>query len=319
MVQKICCTVFIDICVGINSNLRLVNVAITVNLGSDVLSIINSDVVICRRYSLTTITLFSKIRVAILGTNILVSNYINFLIIVDSLVSIRYVIVTFSTKVRDINQRHSSLSGLTPHNVTLLQVTTTNSIVYFLWQLLKRNLQVVHVWFTYITSVPIVGSNLTSKSTLLARHHVVHPTHCSTDGGIHTRRVVFTTPNTPGYNACLDIGVRLVFRGTHQWTSTITLARVLIINTTSTEERVMQLELLTQLGQPKFVLTLIVFDHREVNLLENNLIFSSRSKLVLSPASSKTGLSIKYLINLRKTNCVNVTSQDKSSCVKRRA
>merc|ERR1719420_895587 len=54
-------------------------------------------------------------------------------------------------------------------------------------------------------------------------------------------------------------------------------------------------------------------DHRKINLLENHLVLSSSSKLVLAPSSGETCCSIKDLVSGRQTGRVNVLVKNEFS------
>merc|ERR1711881_736824 len=91
-----------------------------------------------------------------------------------------------------------------------------------------------------------------------------------------------------------------------QGTASVSLASVLAINSTSTDEGVVKLESLAKPGGPKGGLTLVMANNWQVDLLENNLVISSSSKLVFSPPCGKACLEIKEFLWLRKADCVNV-------------
>merc|ERR1719219_700451 len=92
-------------------------------------------------------------------------------------------------------------------------------------------------------------------------------------------------------------------------TPTISLASVLVVNTTSTDEGIIQLESLAKPGLPQTLLAVIVVYHWQVNLLQNYLVLASSSKLVLTPPSGKAGLCVKDLCRVWKTDCVYVLLQ----------
>merc|ERR1711910_200412 len=54
-------------------------------------------------------------------------------------------------------------------------------------------------------------------------------------------------------------------------------------------------------------------DNRKINLLENHLVLSRGSKLILAPSSSKTCCSIKDLISCGQTGCVDMLIKNKFS------
>merc|ERR1719232_1236432 len=75
----------------------------------------------------------------------------------------------------------------------------------------------------------------------------------------------------------------------------------------------MELVLLYKSGGSELVLTDSMVDHRKINLLENHLVLSSSSKLVLAPSSGETCCSIKDLVSSRQTSCVNVLVKNEFS------
>merc|ERR1719300_456470 len=118
--------------------------------------------------------------------------------------------------------------------------------------------------------------------------------------------VVLPTSDTPGNNASLDIRSRVKLALADQRTASVSLAGVLAINPTSTDEGVVKLESFAESGGSEGSLALVMANNWQVDLLENNLVISCSSKFVLSPPCGKAGLSIKQLFWLRKTYCVNV-------------
>merc|ERR1712029_1185636 len=75
----------------------------------------------------------------------------------------------------------------------------------------------------------------------------------------------------------------------------------------------MELVLLSKSGGSELVLTDSMVDHRKINLLENHLVLSCSSKLVLAPSSGETCCSIKDLVSGRKTGRVNMLVKNKFS------
>merc|ERR1719270_1210611 len=134
---------------------------------------------------------------------------------------------------------------------------------------------------------------------------------CFANRRINAWGAIFSTTNTPSYHTSLHIGVRIVLRWTDKWTSSVSLTGVFSVDASSTDERIMKFILLSKPCLSQFILTLIVVDNRKINLLQNNLVLSSRSKLILTPTSSKAGGSIKEFVSLRKAHSVDVAGKNK--------
>merc|ERR1719153_540090 len=216
-------------------------------------------------------------------------------------------------KVLNIHQRSSRIVPLNCALLESLNLSLKNPAVLAgtIPLLLQVSNLVIHPVLAHIAGVSIVRIVVSSTCSIMTRHGIVYPAQSLTDRGIHSWGSILTTANTPGNHTSLYVGVRVIFRGTHKGASSISLACVLAIDSSCTDEGIMELVLLSKPGGPQLVLALIVAHHWEVNLLEDNLVLSCRSKLVLTPPCSKTGCSIKEFISLRKTDSVNMTGEDK--------
>merc|ERR1719331_702203 len=125
---------------------------------------------------------------------------------------------------------------------------------------------------------------------------VVDPADTLGHRSIDTRCVVFATSNTPSHNASLDVRSWVKLALADQGTASISLASVLAINSTSTDEGVVKLESLAKPGGSERGLALVMANNWQVDLLENNLVISSSSKLVFPPPCGKACLEIKELL-----------------------
>ena len=61
----------------------------------------------------------------------------------------------------------------------------------------------------------------------------------------------------------------------------------------------------------QFGLALLMTDNRQVNFFEDNLVFPSRAKFVLTPTSGETCGTIEHFIWFWKADGVDMTSQNK--------
>merc|ERR1719270_1585755 len=89
------------------------------------------------------------------------------------------------------------------------------------------------------------------------------------------------------------------------------LARVLAGHAPGAEEGVMELVLLAQPGGPELVLAHGLVHHGEADLLEDHLVLTRSSELVLTPASGEARGAVKDLIGIREAGGVQVLVQDK--------
>merc|ERR1712233_188564 len=143
---------------------------------------------------------------------------------------------------------------------------------------------------SWVAPVARVGAALLAK---LIGHGVVNPADTLGHGGIDTRCVVLATSDTPSHDSGLDIRSWVKLALADQRTATISLACVLAISSTSADEGVVKLESLAKPGGSEGGLTLVMANNWQVDLLENNLVISSSSKLVLSPPCGKACLEDK--------------------------
>merc|ERR1712013_328531 len=216
-------------------------------------------------------------------------------------------------KIRNIHQRSSRIVPLNCALLETLNLSLKNPAILAgtIPLLLQVSNLVIHPVLAHIAGVSIVRIVVSSTCSIMTRHGIVYPAQSLTDRGIHSWGSILTTANTPGNHTSLYIGVRVIFRGAHKGASSISFACVFAIDSSCTDEGIMELVLLSQPGGSQLILALIVAHNWEVNLLEDNLVLSCRTKLVLAPPSGKAGGSIKQFLSLRKTDCVNMTGEDK--------
>merc|ERR1712013_255174 len=193
-------------------------------------------------------------------------------------------------KIRNIHQRSSRIVPLNCALLETLNLSLKNPAILAgtIPLLLQVSNLVIHPVLAHIAGVSIVRIVVSSTCSIMTRHGIVYPAQSLTDRGIHSWGSILTTANTPGNHTSLYVGVRVIFRGAHKGASSISFACVLAIDSSCTDEGIM-----------------------EVNLLEDNLVLSCRSKLVLAPPSGKAGGSIKQFLSLRKTDCSNMAGEDK--------
>merc|ERR1712013_146314 len=187
-------------------------------------------------------------------------------------------------KIRNIHQRSSRIVPLNCALLETLNLSLKNPAILAgtIPLLLQVSNLVIHPVLAHIAGVSIVRIVVSSTCSIMTRHGIVYPAQSLTDGGIHSWGSILTTANTPGNHTSLYVGVRVIFRGAHKGASSTSFACVLAIDSSCTDEGIMELVLL-----------------------------SCRSKLVLAPPSGKAGGSIKQFLSLRKTDCVNMTGGDK--------
>merc|ERR1711936_938135 len=165
----------------------------------------------------------------------------------------------------------------------------------------------VHPGLTLLSRVAPVAGVGAALLAELTGHGVVNPADTLGHRGIDTRCVVLATADTPGNDTSLDVGSWVKLALADKGASTISLAGVLAVNSASADKRIVQLEPLAKSGGPEGGLALVVADNWWVDLLENHLVVSSSSKLVLTPSCGKACLSIEELFWLRKTDGVNMS------------
>merc|ERR1712013_686568 len=221
-------------------------------------------------------------------------------------------------KIRNIHQGSSRIVPLNCALLETLNLSLKNPAILAgtIPLLLQVSNLVIHPVLAHIAGVSIVRIVVSSTCSIMTRHGIVCPAQSLTDRGIHSWGSILTTADTPGNHTSLYIGVRVIFRGAHKGASSISFACVFAIDSSCTDEGIMELVLLSQPGGSQLILALIVAHNWEVNLLEDNLVLSCRTKLVLAPPSGKAGGSIKQFLSLRKTDCVNMTGEDYKVIVK---
>merc|ERR1719187_2957585 len=93
--------------------------------------------------------------------------------------------------------------------------------------------------------IAVVRAVVSSDDSMLARHGVIYPARGLAYRGVHTRSTILSTAYTPGNHPCLDIGARVILGGTDKGASSISFAGVLAIDSSCTDEGVMELVLLS--------------------------------------------------------------------------
>merc|ERR1719273_480569 len=165
----------------------------------------------------------------------------------------------------------------------------------------------IHPGLALLSRVAPVAGIGAGPLTKLAGHGVVDPADTLGHRGVDTRGVVLATSDTPSNDASLDVRSWVELALADQRAASISLASVLAINSASADERVVKLEPLAKPGGPGGGLALVVANNWQVDLLENNLVIASSSKLILSPPCGEAALAIKELLCLCKTHSVNVS------------
>ena len=121
---------------------------------------------------------------------------------------------------------------------------------------------------------------------------------------IDSRYISLTTAHPPADNTSqLPDSSHL----THQGTSTIPLASILALLTTSTDEPRVKNKVMTKSGLLQLPLTVKVSEDRKIHLLENMLIGASLAKCILAPSTDPAPLACKVLEGIRKTDWGDVS------------
>merc|ERR1712078_500491 len=163
----------------------------------------------------------------------------------------------------------------------------------------------------HVAGVAKVGVVVAGAGALVAADLLVNPARGLAHISVNSGHTILSTPDTPGHDAGLDIGVGVILAGADQGGASVTLTRVLACHAPGAEEGVMELVLLAQPGGPELVLTHGLVHHREADLLEDHLVLTRSSELVLTPASGEARGAVKDLIGVREAGGVQVLVQDK--------
>merc|ERR1719461_647560 len=146
---------------------------------------------------------------------------------------------------------------------------------------------------------------------MMTRNDIVYPTQSFAYISINSWSTIFPTANAPSNDACLHIRIRIILGEANQWTASISFASVLPLDTSSTKEGIMEFVSPSKSRGLQFGFTLLMTDNRQVNFFEDNLVFPSRAKFVLTPAGGETCGTIEHFIWLWKADGVDMTSQSK--------
>merc|ERR550534_1068867 len=163
----------------------------------------------------------------------------------------------------------------------------------------------------HVAGVAEVGVVVAGVESLVTADLLVNPARGLADISVHSGHAVLATPDAPGDDAGLDVGVGIVLAGADKGGAAITLARVLASNTPGAEEGVVELVLLAEPGGPELVLAHGLVHHGEADLLEDHLVLTRGRELVLAPSGGEAGGAVKDLVGVRKTDSVKMLVQDK--------
>merc|ERR550534_3038805 len=163
----------------------------------------------------------------------------------------------------------------------------------------------------HVAGVAEVGVVVAGVESLVTADLLVNPARGLADISVHSGHAVLATPDAPGDDAGLDVGVGIVLAGADKGGAAITLACVLASNTPGAEEGVVELVLLAESGGPELVLAHGLVHHGEADLLEDNLVLTRSPELVLAPSGGEAGGAVKDLVGVRKTHGVKMLVQDK--------
>lgn len=117
------------------------------------------------------------------------------------------------------------------------------------------------------------------------------------DSDVDTRHSSLATPNSPTDYAHQLPGTAPL---AHHWSATVTLACVLALFTTGTNETGMQLEIVAQSGVLHLTLTLSEPYDRHVNFFKDVLVFAKVTKGVFTPTGCPTPSSGVIILHKRR-------------------
>merc|ERR550534_3489750 len=163
----------------------------------------------------------------------------------------------------------------------------------------------------HVAGVAEVGVVVAGVGALVTADLLVNPARGLADISIDSGHAVLATPDAPGDDAGLDVGVGVVLAGADKGGAAITLACVLAGNTAGAEEGVVELVLLAEPGGPELVLAHGLVHHGEADLLEDHLVLTRGPELVLAPSGGEAGGAVEDLVGVRKTDGVKMLVQDK--------
>merc|ERR550534_513060 len=145
----------------------------------------------------------------------------------------------------------------------------------------------------HVAGVAEVGVVVAVVKPLVTADLLINPARGLADVSVHSGHPVLATPDAPGDDAGLDVGVGVVLAGADKGGAAITLACVLAGNTTGAEEGVVELVLLSESGGPELVLAHGLVHHGKADLLEDNLVLTRGPELVLAPSGGEAGGAVK--------------------------
>merc|ERR550525_890808 len=147
------------------------------------------------------------------------------------------------------------------------------------------------------------------SEAVLAGDGLVYPAGCLAHVSVHPGGSVLPAADAPGHDAGLDVGVGVVLGGANQGAAAVSLAGVLAIDSSSTDETVVELELPAQPGLPEAVLAGVVVHHGEVDLLQDHLVLPGSPELVLPPPGGEAGGAAERLPGLGQAGGVDVVGE----------
>merc|ERR550517_1680580 len=107
-------------------------------------------------------------------------------------------------------------------------------------------------------------SEVRVSSPVVAGDGLVYPAGRLTHLRVHAGGSVLPAADPPGHDPGLNVGVGVVLGGTDQRAAAVSLAGVLAIDASGTDEAVVQLELPAKPGLPQTVLAVVVVHHGQV-------------------------------------------------------
>uniref|UniRef100_A0A182M6Q4 Peptidase S1 domain-containing protein n=1 Tax=Anopheles culicifacies TaxID=139723 RepID=A0A182M6Q4_9DIPT len=126
---------------------------------------------------------------------------------------------------------------------------------------------------------------------------------------VHTGNTVLTASDAPRNNTGLVVVRRRAWNWANERRATVTAARVLSRNASSTQEALVKYEPLAESGGTQRLLTLAMRHNRQLHLLQYHLIQTLLTEYVLAPAGSETLASVERGSLRWKTDRLDVLRQ----------
>ena len=147
---------------------------------------------------------------------------------------------------------------------------------------------------------------------LVAAHHPVQPADLLGQRGVDPGHVLLPATHSEGHDAHLGVGgvggVSGVL-GADQGAAPVTFAGVLARYTSGTDEGGVQSEPLAQPGGPELLLADVVPHHGDLQLLQDHLVLTLSTVLVLPPPGGEAGPAVEVLPGLGEADGVHVVVQ----------